>query len=233
LKKKERNLLHPSLWDYYYLEGFGRVEKLRALLEKIFREESNHWDEAHPALLLDLGGRESPYEELARGFPVRWVSADLKRYRRTEICLDGERLPFREKAFDLVLCTQVFGYVPDLCSVTGEIHRVLKPGGQAILTEASVFPPWGEGARWRILPEGWRTILRDFSACQVQAELSTAASFFRVVNLYLAILLKRVFLLEKIGHVLLCPLFNLLGRWMNRWARDDGFTSNYLAIGRK
>jgi SAM-dependent methyltransferase len=229
----ERNLVHPSLWDHYYLEGFGRVEKLRGLLGEIFKEDSNRWNEAHPARLLDLGGRESPYEELAKGFPVRWVSADLKRYGRTEILADAQGLPFRDAGFDLVLCTQVFGYIPSLSSVAGEIHRVLKPGGRAILTEASVFPPWGEGARWRILPDGWKTVLRDFSECEVQAELTTSASLFRVVNLYLAILLPRVFLLGKIWRVLLCPLFNLLGRWMNRWSRDDGFTSNYLVIGRK
>ena len=233
MKKIKRDLVHPSLWDHYYLEGFGRVEKLRGLLGEIFKQESNRWNEAHPALLLDLGGRESPYEELAKGFPVRWVSADLKRYGRTEILADAQGLPFRDAGFDLVLCTQVFGYISSLSSVAGEIHRVLKPGGWAILTESAVFPPWGEGAKWRIMPEGWRTILKDFSKCDVQAELTTSASFFRVVNLYLAILSPRVFLLEKIWRFLLCPVFNLLGRWMNRWTRDDGFTSNYLAVGRK
>ncbi len=233
MKKKERNLVHPSLWDHHYLEGFGRVEKLRAILGKIFKEDPDRWNEAHPALLLDLGGRESPYEELAEGFPVRWVSTDLQRYGRTEILVDAQGLPFREGVFDLVLCTQVFGYIPNLSSVVGEIHRVLKPGGRAILSEAAVFPPWGVGARWRILPEGWKTLLWDFSECHVQAELTTSASFFRVVNLYLSILLQRVFLLEKIWRIFLCTVFNLLGRWMNRRSRDDGFTSNYLAVGRK
>jgi len=233
LKKTERNLVHPSLWDHYYLEGWGRVGKLRAILGEIFQESSSRWNEAHPALLLDLGGRESPYEELAKGFPVRWVSADLKRYKRTEICLDGEGLPFREKAFDLVLCTQVFGYVPNLCSVTGEIHRVLKPGGQAILTEASVFPPWGEGARWRILPDGWRTLLSRFSECQVTADLNTVASFFRVLNIYLMILLTNVSFLEKLWQYSFCPVFNLLGRWANSRFKDIGFAANYFVVGKK
>jgi SAM-dependent methyltransferase len=233
LKKKERNRVHPSLWDHSYLELMGRVGKLKAILGKIFQEGLNHWDKAHPALLLDLGGRESPYEELAKGFPVRWVSVDLKRYGRTEIQVDGQGLAFRENTFDLVLCTQVFAYIPNLSSVVGEIHRVLKPGGRAILTESAIFPPWGNGNRWRILPEGWKTLLRDFAECEVQAELTTWASFFRVVNLYLAILLQRIFLLEKIWHMLLCPAFNLLGRWVNRWSRDDGFVANYAALGRK
>ncbi len=233
MKKKERNLVHPSLWDHHYLEGFGRVEKLRAILGKIFKEDPDRWNEAHPALLLDLGGRESPYEELAEGFPVRWVSTDLQRYGRTEILVDGQKMPFREGTFDLVLCTQVFGYISCPSSAVGEIHRVLKPGGRAILTEAAFFPPWGEGAKWRILPDGWKTLLRDFSECKVEGELTTVASFFRLGNLYLAILLQRVLLLEKIWRFFLCPVLNLLGRWLNRRSRDDGFASTCLAVGRK
>jgi SAM-dependent methyltransferase len=56
---------------------------------------------------------------------------------------DG-RLPFADRAFDLIVNNQVMEHVDDLDAVLREIHRVLKPGG----TLLSLFPArdvWREG----------------------------------------------------------------------------------------
>lgn len=46
---------------------------------------------------------------------------------------DVGRLPFPEGAFDLVLCNHVLQEVPDEEAALREIHRVLRPGGTAVL----------------------------------------------------------------------------------------------------
>ena len=166
--RKKRNLVTPSLLDHYYLEGIGRVSKLKEVFSKNFGKRTN---KTRPALLLDLGGRESPYEQLAQGLPVKWISVDIKKYGRTDVMLEGQRLPFQSGVFDAVLCTQVLGYVSDIFAVTHEIHRILKPHGVAFLSESAIFPPYGEGARWRILPEGW-------ISCKAWAILLPYSSFF-------------------------------------------------------
>ncbi len=45
-----------------------------------------------------------------------------------------ESAPFRESAFDLVLCTEVLEHVDDPDQVVREIRRVLKPGGKLLLS---------------------------------------------------------------------------------------------------
>jgi len=229
-KQGKRDLVNPSLFDHYYLEGIGRVRKLKEVFLKNFGKPVG---KAAPVLLLDLGGKESPYEQLAQGLAVKWISVDIKKYTRTDVVLDGQEFPFKGGVFDAVLCTQVFGYIPNLFAATQEIHRILKPHGLAILSEAAIFPPYGEGARWRILPGGWRTLLGGFSECQIDVDLKTVASFFRVLNLYLAILLQNTRFFERIWRYFFCPVFNLLGRWANHRFKDDGFAANYFVVAKK
>ncbi len=227
---ERRRILRPSLFDHYYLEGVSRVAKLKEIFLKNFGGRNNR---TPPVLLLDVGGRESPYEQLAQGLPVKWISADIRKYGRTDVILEGQELPFKDELFDAVLCPQVFRYIPNLFAATQEIHRILKPHGLAILSEAAIFPPYGEGARWRIMPGGWKTLLGGFSEYQIDVDLKTVASFFRLLNLYLAILLQNARFFGKIWRNFFCPVFNLLGRWANGRFKDIGFAANYFVVARK
>jgi SAM-dependent methyltransferase len=225
--------INPSLLDHNYIERVGRVRALKRIFEREYKGERTSFTRGNPALLLDLGGGESPYERLAHGLPVRWISGDIKKHGRTDVIVDAHGLPFRAGVFDAVLCTQVIGCVPNLYLAAEEIYRVLKPRGTAILTEAAVFPPYGVGARWRILPEGWKTLLSRFSTCDVSSDCKTVASFFRIINLYLAILLQNIPIVKALWRFLLCPLFNLVGRWANGRFRDIGFSANYIVVAKK
>lgn len=46
---------------------------------------------------------------------------------------DAMALPWPEERFDRAVSTQVYEYVSDLAAAFGELHRVLKPGGIAVL----------------------------------------------------------------------------------------------------
>jgi len=224
---------NPSIFDHNYVEREGRVRALKRMLDREYKGERSSFTRENPALLLDLGGGTSPYEELAREMPVTWISLDIKKYNRTNVIAAANGLPFGPNVFDAVLCTQVLGYVPNVYTAVEEIRRILKPGGTAILTEAAVFPSYGLGARWRILPEGWKTLLSRFSTCDVSSDCKTVASFFRIMNLYLAILLQDIPIVETLWRLSLCPFFNLAGRWANDRFRDIGFAANYIVVARK
>jgi ubiquinone/menaquinone biosynthesis C-methylase UbiE len=56
---------------------------------------------------------------------------------------DSERLPFCEKAFDVVTCANSFHHYPHQQRAIDEMHRVLKPGGRLILVDGSRDDPWG------------------------------------------------------------------------------------------
>jgi ubiquinone/menaquinone biosynthesis C-methylase UbiE len=48
---------------------------------------------------------------------------------------DAGRLPFADKAFDKIICTNSFHHYPDHKSALKEMHRVLKPGGLLVLVD--------------------------------------------------------------------------------------------------
>ena len=50
---------------------------------------------------------------------------------------DGSTLPFGRASFDLVICRGVLHHVPDRRAALAEIYRVLRPGGEFILSEPS------------------------------------------------------------------------------------------------
>jgi len=47
--------------------------------------------------------------------------------------MDGEHMDFDANSFDFVYCHTVLQFTPDPARMAEEIHRVLKPGGQAIV----------------------------------------------------------------------------------------------------
>jgi ubiquinone/menaquinone biosynthesis C-methylase UbiE len=62
--------------------------------------------------------------------------------------LDAEHLPFAGDSFDTVVCTLTVCSIPDVVHALGEIHRVLKPGGQFLFLEHGLSPD-ARVARWQ------------------------------------------------------------------------------------
>ena len=48
---------------------------------------------------------------------------------------DAVRLPVPDGAFDAAVSTQVYEYVADMPAALAELHRVLKPGGRALILD--------------------------------------------------------------------------------------------------
>jgi SAM-dependent methyltransferase len=88
-------------------------------------------------LVLDLGCGSGMHTAYLRERGLRVVDLDismvqLQRVSGDErVCGDAACLPFRDGAFDTVLCSEVLEHLskPELC--TNEVHRVLKDGGIA------------------------------------------------------------------------------------------------------
>jgi len=76
---------------------------------------------------------EHGLEPRLRALPgARYTSVDLHDPRAT-VCADLTDLPFPDAAFDLVLCSHVLEHVPDDRAAMGELARVLRPGGLAVV----------------------------------------------------------------------------------------------------
>lgn len=71
------------------------------------------------ARMLEVG--QSTMPEPLRG-RTSWLRAPI------------ERLPFDDEAFDAVVCLEALEFVPDLDATLNEALRVLRPGGQLLIT---------------------------------------------------------------------------------------------------
>jgi SAM-dependent methyltransferase len=94
--------------------------------------------------LLDIGCGRRPYASLFTHI-THYVGIDLPSSRSVgrdspDIWASGLRLPFASGRFDVVLCTQVLEHVPQPEQMVAEAHRVLRTGGQLILTAPQT---WG------------------------------------------------------------------------------------------
>jgi SAM-dependent methyltransferase len=106
---------------------------------------------APPAALLDVGCAtgEMAGRLLDLGYDVRGVDIAEPMVRRArerwgedrfEVG-DGERLPFGDARFDAVVCLGVIEYQDADDRMLGEIRRVLKPGGRAVISTPSAVSP--------------------------------------------------------------------------------------------
>ncbi|HVZ99782.1 MAG TPA: methyltransferase domain-containing protein [Caulobacterales bacterium] len=76
---------------------------------------------------------EAKLEEWLRALSgLDYLSADLTD-EHVDVNLDLTAIPFQEASFDAVIANHILEHIPDDALAMREIHRILKPGGWAIL----------------------------------------------------------------------------------------------------
>lgn len=74
------------------------------------------------------------------------------------------RLPFDDEAFDAAVATQVYEFVEPLAEALAELHRVLRPGGRALILDTdwdSLVWHASDPERMDRVLEGWRQRVVD------------------------------------------------------------------------
>jgi SAM-dependent methyltransferase len=89
------------------------------------------------ARVLDVGAGDAPYRELFEH--VEYVTSDWEHSPHeeaaaTDVIASADALPFDDASFDAVLLLQVLEHVREPARVVAELLRVLRPGGQLVLT---------------------------------------------------------------------------------------------------
>ncbi len=92
----------------------------------------------------------------------------LEGLTHTPVYGDAERMPFPDASFDLVYAFGVIHHTPDTEAAVAEIHRVLRPGGTALvaLYHRDSFAFWlglvlGRGIVHGDLRKGWRRLIAE------------------------------------------------------------------------
>lgn len=140
---------HPNvrLWHFQWLIERHQKEDLKPLLRRLRGK------------VLDAGCGEQPYKKWVGssndGSDVRLTGLDITQDSAADIIVDSHSpWPFRDGEFDALICLQVMEHVKDLPLLVSEINRVLKPGGEAIITVPFIFNEHG-------LPDDFRRFSRN------------------------------------------------------------------------
>lgn len=141
---------------------FARLERERYELEPYIPGFAR-FEEARGKKVLEIGvGAGSDFVNWARHgaeatgvdlteHALRLTGERLQREGlRAELRLaDAEHLAFPDESFDLVYSWGVLHHTPDTRRAIGEVHRVLKPGGRALIMLYRV-PSWTGFALWSL-----------------------------------------------------------------------------------
>jgi SAM-dependent methyltransferase len=155
----------------------------RALSGKLTRVTLGRFIEAHASSrrTLDLGAQSGPYGAY---FPHR-VSLDLRPGPGVQVVGDAQALGIADATFEVVLCTEVLEHLPEPQKAIDEMFRVLKPGGELLLTTRFLFPIHDAPHDYfRYTKYGLRHLLRRFDILELQEETDAVGT--------LAVLLQRL-----------------------------------------
>ena len=127
------------------LEAENLLARQRLALELLERAV------AAPAAVLDVGCAtgEMAARLTSRGYDVWGVDIAAPMIARARERFgadrfevgDGERLPFASGRFDAVVCMGVIEYQREDAAMLREIHRVLRPGGHAVISTPNALSP--------------------------------------------------------------------------------------------
>lgn len=101
---------------------------------------------------LDIGCRDGYWSDVLKKKGYKVKSLDIEPHYEGALKHDVEKgLPFKDKTFDLVWCTEVLEHLRNPQILISEIDRVTNKGGVAVLTT----PNSSWGAYWLVGLWGW------------------------------------------------------------------------------
>ena len=111
------------------------------------------------------------FEELLDAVDYRTL--DVSPETRPDIVASIDAMPLDDDAVDAFICRSVLEHVPSPERAVSEMLRVLKPGGQLLVTVPSIYPyharpgPAGYPDLWRFFEDTVRLLFRDFEQIEV------------------------------------------------------------------
>lgn len=160
------------LYDFVYCALCGSPPSIRPwhfqwLATKDLYRELRELAPTVDGRLLDVGCGYKPYRSWFRK-ATAYVGLDVTAESRADVIVKpGESWPFDDGTFDAVISTQVLEHIADFDNVLSEIRRVLRPGGQVVITVPFIYNEHGAPEDFRrfsvygagkIFPPDWQVV---------------------------------------------------------------------------
>ncbi len=101
------------------------------------KDKTNFFDQ--PLKVLHIAPEQCFMDKFEALHGKDYITADIES-PLAKVKMDIHEIPFEENTFDVAFCNHVMEHVDDDIKAMSEIHRVLKPGGWAII-QVPFFPP--------------------------------------------------------------------------------------------
>ena len=131
--------------------------------------------------VLDLGAGMAKYKEIIKKSATEYIACDVKKNENIDKVCDVSNLDFLPESFDTVISTQVLEHVDNPFTVAQEIKKVLKTGGNAIITAPFMFPYHADPKdNFRFSHEGLEEIFKSINFEIVESGMY--GGFFMVLS---------------------------------------------------
>jgi SAM-dependent methyltransferase len=135
------------------------IEPERLRMRSSLRRWVQRWEPG--SKVLEVGGGTSFLKPVIESEvpAVMFVSGEIAPTNQTDVVLDATALPIATQAFDAVLALEVLEHMPNPQLLLSEASRVLRPGGQLIITVPFMFGVHDYRDYYRYTPLGFSTML--------------------------------------------------------------------------
>jgi SAM-dependent methyltransferase len=193
---------------------------------------------------LDMGCGNKPYEGLYKPITTSQIGCDIVQsdQNTVDVICPATDLKFENNRFDSVLCTQVLEHVFEHDKLMSEAFRVLKPGGNLILTVPFAWELHEEPYDFfRYTKHALKQLFEQtgFEIDYIKPNGGKWAAIYQLRNnMMYSSFRKRKTLLNKLKKILymelrLTQLRNHFAIWMDKQFYDEGFTLNYIVVAHK
>lgn len=188
--------------------------------------------------VLDVGaGDFSRYKNL---FDFReYIKMDIEPGKNIDVLGKIEEIPFPDNTFDSIICTQVLGDVYELTKAFGELYRVLRPSGVALITENLFDALHNEpNDYWRLTEHSLRRLAEN-AGFTIEVLERRGGYWSIMAQLKARYWIERLEANTKWFAKIMSLILKILGTWARFLDRQDQsranrlFTHGYILIARK
>ncbi len=116
--------------------------------------------------ILDIGSKKNIQRNLLAN--SKYVTLDLIKNEEIDVVCDAHNLPFDNGSFDFIMCQEVLEHLENPQLAINEMYRVLKFGGEVILTTRFIFPLHADPYDfYRFTDDGLKKLFEQFKLVNV------------------------------------------------------------------
>lgn len=133
------------------------------------------------------------------------IRTDVEAYPGIDRVADAQRLPLPNESYDTIVAIEVFEHIRLPSKAAGEVHRVLKKGGVAVISIPFLFRIHGDPMDFtRLTEQGLRLLFSDFRTIEV----SGFGNRIHVISDLITTWYKPLAALRFANHLLAAPFLN-------------------------